>query len=264
MSASDPYFRFPLSALALSRTPVEILRGIASYSVVSAGLGAGQKGTVHEVGSAHLLAPRPESREEHEWWLTVCAGAHITQVELLDWRKTLHCYQETRSETDALGLKSALVTINARWVMNALHTALQEEGQKDWDPYQGWMTWREFRVLCAILSVIGAKSYAWASTATLMHRACGYTSAASMRGKEPTAACPLLTRRVLETTLHRLELNRFFLRCRISRNPCGKGGRTAYSVRHADRQALITHLRKAKPQFSNRQEDHALWTQSSA
>lgn len=69
-------------------------------------------------------------------------------------------------------------------------------------------------------------------------------------------------RRMLEATLRRLEINRFFLRCRISRNALGKGGRTAYSVRHADRKALTNDIWKPEPQFTKRQDDHALWTKA--
>lgn len=266
MAASDPYFRFPLSMLALSRTPEQILDAIACYGVVSAGIGAAEnEDTFYRIAGENPLDDEPKT-DEYGWWLRVCAGAYLTKVTVHDWRRAWDSYRETQSKTDSLGLKSALVTIKARWVWSALDTALQEEGRKARNGNLEWLTWREFRVLCAVLSVIGIKPFAWISAATLAHRVCGYTSAASMKGREPTPACPFLTRRMLETTLGRLEINRFFLRCRLSRNPLGKGGRTAYSVRHADRKALIEDIRKPKPkpQFTNRQDDHALWTSASA
>lgn len=268
MAASDPYFRFPLSALALPWTPVEILDSIISYGVVSAGLGAekNDENTFRGIAAENPLEGEPEETEtdEYDWWLRVCAGARLTKVRITTWRSTWDSYRETEFKTGALHLKSALVTIKAQWVWSALNTALEEEGRDARAGDSGWLTWREFRVLCAVLSVIGIKPFAWISAATLAHRVCGYTSAASMKGRKPTRACPLLTRRMLETTLGRLEINRFFLRCRLSRNPLGKGGRTAYSVRHADRKALIDDIRRAKPVYTNRQDDHALWTNASA
>lgn len=265
MSASDPYFRFPLSALAYGKSPSEALDVIICYSVVSAGIGARQtdEDAFAALAAKNSLSGEPDEDAEFDSYEVICAGASLTNVTVKDWRSTYRCYQAL-VEHSRLFPKSALVTIKAKWVWDTLNTALEEEEKPARNETHGWMTWREFRVLCAVLSVIGKKSFAWASTATLLHRVCGFTAAASMQGRQTAPHCPPLTRWMLESTLDRLEELRYYLRVRISKSPTGRGGRTAYSIRHADRAALVTELRT--PKFArasdNRKADHALWMQS--
>ncbi|WP_038169741.1 hypothetical protein [Verrucomicrobium sp. BvORR106] len=271
MAKTDPYFRFPLSALTYGSLPSECLAAIIDYSVVSAGIGAeqGDNDAYADLVDANPL-PDPPTEEEmyHDtWYGNVCAGALLTEVEIGDWRGAKDRYFEVSGHCRGFP-KSALVTIKAAWVWDALETALREEGKEPRNGTPGgWVTWREFRVLCAVLSVIGAKSFAWASTNTFLHRVCGYTSAlARSQTKLPNLEhCQPLTRWMLEGTLNRLEELRFFLRVRISKSPTGRGGRTAYSIRHESREALIKEIRT--PKYSKtgdyRKADYNLWTQNS-
>lgn len=266
MAVTDPYFRFPLSALTYGETSLHCMHIILDHSIFSAGVGARTlKPADHEALAAACALPNPPRREHEDDWtayLDVCVGAQLTQAHVGDWQSIKTGYEMLHKHTSELP-KSALVTINAKWVWNALDTARMEAGQPTLHENAGYLSWREFRVLCAVLSVIGAKPYAWVSTNTLLHRVCGYTAASSFKGKEPAAHCPRLTRWMLETTLNRLEELRFFLRVRVSRSPTGRGGRTAYSIRHPSREALVIELRTSlfATVADNRKADHQLWTQ---
>jgi hypothetical protein len=189
----------------------------------------------------------------------------------------------------------ALVTIKAAWCWNALHTQYYQHRPHDvprhWNPVHECLEWREFRVLCAVLSVIGKKSFAWISTATLAHRILGFTSARFHRlhlakinvprqslGEFPetetagATSCPRhlasLSRWQIESTLADLEKNRFFLRFRASSSTSGRGGRTAYSIRHKTRPKLAKDLhtaltkRRSRGKITlegNRGKDVVLW-----
>lgn len=266
MAVTDPYFRFPLSALTYGDRASACLNAIIDYSVVSAGVGSriSNPKEYEALAVTHALPDPPSKRQAEEWmaYQDACVGKGQTSVIATCWR-TLHRHYREMIAHASNYPKSALVTMKAKWVWNALDTALQEEGLPARSPNPGWLTWREFRVLCAVLSVIGQKPYAWGSTNTLLHRVCGYTAASSFKGKEPAAHCPRLTRWMLETTLNRLEELRFFMRVRVSRSPTGRGGRTAYTIRHPSREALVIELRTSlfATVADNRKADHRLWTQ---
>lgn len=266
MATTDPYFRFPLSALTYGETSLQCMGIILDHAILSAGVGARTLNPKeHEALAAAHALPNPPSKAKAEDWkayLDVCVGSQLTRATVANWEAIRSGYEKLLQHTSALP-KSALVTINAKWVWNALDTAYMEAGRSPLHENAGYLSWREFRVLCAVLSVIGQKQYAWVSTNTLQHRVCGYTGASSFKGKEPAAHCPRLSRWMLGATLNRLEELGFFLRVRISRSPTGRGGRTACSIRHKNREALVLELRTSlfATVADNRKADHQLWTQ---
>lgn len=264
MPVTDPYFRFPLGALSWGGSAIQALAAIIDYSVVSAGIAA-EKGNpeMFAMFSMSVELPDPpqgDQPDEMAWYQYVGIGAEMTRTTVPKWRKALKAYLQVSQYIEANFPRSALVTIKAPWVLDALNTAWETAGLPGSSNRTGWITWREFRVLCAVLSVIGEKPYAWISTATLRHRVCGYTSAISMQGQEPPPHCPRLTRWMLEATLARLEELNFFLRVRVSGSPTGRGGRTAYSIRHEKREDLVKLL--CTPRYASsaarRNEDHLL------
>jgi hypothetical protein len=110
------------------------------------------------------------------------------------------------------------------------------------DPTNPWpehgMSWREFRILCAILSVkTNRAGYAKMGWETIQARACGFTTKESFRNADviPDHLAPPLTRKQIRITCEALEDLGFFARFRLSTGRVG--GHMAYSVKH-DRDEL--------------------------
>lgn len=348
MAKSDFYFRFPLPLLA-SGPPDEVLQRMLATGIMNAGfaLRHTDEAKVKRIARASRVTfdDRLDDDEESQCiakdesaiddpdglacYEDVVAGAHVTGVRLGNWRDMLDHYLAGDAHCERWPESGqAVVTLSARWLWNAIGTQeYLRQGStevKEYNPTKDWLDWRELRVLCAVLSVIGKKPFAWISTATLTHRACGYTSRAgwlkahpcrdageaieqhgtalgaaaggtgfvgpganvgghdgasvglagssssgswashSRSGDEPQH-CPPLTRWQIEATLTNLERNRFFLRYRTSSSATGRGGRTAYSIRHATRERLARDVRTALQRRQgidvrlNRQADRALW-----
>jgi hypothetical protein len=275
MAASDPYFRFPLCALTYGESPADMLTTLVHWGIV-------------EVGRAMMNSPevdREKIRDESEFpdppegyepgtpvvdydsyphmYDLVCIGLHVTQAHVwLNWELIREDYRKMEAHVKAR-MPSPLVTMKADWLYDARDTAMHEEGFKPITDEPGWIKWREFRVLAALFSVIGRKPFAWVSTATLLHRVCGYGTAAKLKEGKPPAFCSPLSRWAVEATLGRLEELRFFIRARVSRSPTGRGGRTAYSLRHAKREQLFEELRKSTfiKKADYRREDLKIWTE---
>lgn len=259
MSQEDHYFRFPLAALTYG-PPEVTLHHIISWAVLNAGKGA--RATMDKE-DFEALAYRSidelgwdyeegSSREATIFELAV--GASLCDVTAQVWEGL---YQRSKSMDHhvtawckASGDARALVTMKAEWVWQALDTALMEAGQppmsgRDKSAYRP-ISWEEFTILSAILSVIGSKPFAYISSSDILHRACGYTRARSFRASAAPATehLPVLKRWKIDQKLHDLELNRFFVRHRAS---LGKtGGRTVYSIRHATRQSLVEAVRERR------------------
>ena len=94
---------------------------------------------------------------------------------------------------------------------------------------------------------------------------------ASATGEPANDHLAPLSRWQIESTLADLEKNRFFLRFRASKSTSGRGGRTAYSIRHKTRAKLArdlqSHLttRRARGPATlseNRGKDQVLWSQA--
>ena len=354
----DGYFRFPLAALAHGGEPIASLNAIINCGVVNAGIGLRQTSLSHyqgllaasDIWGAEFLKLDPGSPEIPQL-NDVCAGLQLMRRTTHDWRRIRDSHaqltqpQHTGKWWPEPPQSQALVTMKASWVWHALYTERHWRHSaanvpEDWDPTRQWLSWREFRVLCAVLSVIGKKPFAWISTATLAHRVLGFTSAkfhrihlakeaatrsgvaresasarsasshgahgerlatpngiasASQKGRSATPGgiaheshqqssggrsvpsqgqsseshLAPLSRWQIESTLADLEKNRFFLRFRASRSTTGRGGRTAYSIRHKTRaklardiQSALTRRRERGPATlsENRGKDVVLWS----
>ncbi len=279
MSARESYFRFPLAALSYG-PPLDTLDALISYGVIHAGQGArkslGEKDfpSFAEVAIPEKkLGPVPLRGTERDLLYEVALGAQMCGVGVQDWRLTrekaekvsLHVARWMEQHADS----RSFVTIKAAWLWQTLDTLLVESGQPPrnvrFDMGTRRISWREFAILCAILSCVGDKPYAYISSSDVAHRACGFTRAAAFKSAERLPEfLPELTRKQIDRTLRDLEANKFFLRCRISSGPTG--GRTAYSFREMDREVLITELvrrlerRDRKIVDQNRERDRQLFT----
>jgi hypothetical protein len=104
------------------------------------------------------------------------------------------------------------------------------------------LNWREFRVLCAIISSkTNRHGFTFLGWESISARASGFASkgeAREMAGR--VSGLPqhaeLLSRGKIVATVDKLEALNFFMRFRYARGP--RGGYTAYSIRHAKRDEL--------------------------
>lgn len=193
---SDIFFRFPLRALAVFDSPLNRLDNLVGYCV-------------HDVGTkqqnvAVTATMKPDERLRHIWdtgrkWLNV------------DWTgSTAHsqCKREHDEVVAKCGTGSqATVSIRADWLWNCLSELRRQEREKP-------LNYREFSVLCAILSKLGDKDLESCTWQEIQRRALGYTTEAQMKERLPyrTDGAKPLTRQQIRSTLNDLERCGFFAR----------------------------------------------------
>jgi len=249
MSAADPYFTFPLSALRYGNAPHEMLDSLLSYGTVYAGL------NTPEVRLDELYAravekfsikklPAKSNREGR----AVLVGAIVCNVTIRSWENILECYRAVHNN---YGAKEWRLRMKAEWLWRALDTALVEAKlppRNAWFDHSRRLTFRDFRILAAILSAIGAKRFDWLSWKTIQCRASGFMRREDF-GKGNGADIPVflkppLTRWQIDQATKLLERWGFFARVRFSTGKCG--GKYAYSVRCKNRDELGEAIRQSK------------------
>ena len=250
MSAADPYFTFPLSALRYGNSPHDMLDALLCYGIVYAGLNTPAKrfDDLYAQAAEELsikTLPAKSNREGR----AVLVGAKICKVRLSTWEGTLERY---RSVHDCCGAGEWRLRIKAYWLWRALDTTLVEANlpsRNAWFDYRSHrIAFRDFRILAAILSAIGAKPFDWLSWKTIQCRASGFMRREDFgngnRADIPVFLKPPLTRWQIDRTTKDLEAWGFLARFRLSTGKCG--GRYAYSVRCKDRDELSEVIRESK------------------
>jgi hypothetical protein len=127
----------------------------------------------------------------------------------------------------------ALVRMAGKYFWPAFYQARAEAGKKEW-PERG-ISWREFRILCAILSVKKNRSdFSFIGWETIQHRACGFTSKKAYKDAEviPDHLAPPLTRKHNQGPLV-IDWRTSDSSPDSSSRHQKRGGLTAYSVRHS-------------------------------
>jgi hypothetical protein len=113
------------------------------------------------------------------------------------------------------------------------------------------MTWREFRVVCAIYSAqINRHGFVFLGWETISARASGEPRKEAARSRSLPIHSKLLSRTQIGTTVKKLEVLNFFMRFRYSRGT--RGGYYAYSIRHATREELAKSI--AEWAYANEQK----------
>ena len=243
---SDKYFTFPLSILngaEKNPTPTSCLELALRYGAYNAGLGYLKNHCREDFEEklemacdyynlSHKLIEQ-ESFKRHCYLV----GAKICGITL-DWNFN-EFLARTRTITDFIerqeSLKTPFIRISASFLWAAIKQARYEDSGFE-KPERG-ISWREFRVLIAILSwpttKEGFTSIGWES---IQFRSAGF-----LNKKEFKAATqipdhlPMLSRKQIRGTLDTLEALNFFARFRLSSGT--RGGRFFYSFRH-DRDVL--------------------------
>jgi len=247
MSTSDNYFTFPLSVLHGNNsrtTPLECLERALAYGMWSAGRGFRNKyGDARFVGKLNEISDDfgdddgiDPLCEEAEYLL----GASICNVDLDFSNFSFLTHQVRQAQSVKSG--GPLVRMASRSLWAALNQA-RFEADPTIDRPDHRMSWREFRVLAAILSVrMNSSKFAFIGWETIQAKSCGYAKKAEFStafrsrngGKIPAHLEPL-TRKQIRKTCDDLEGLGFYARFRLSTG--SRGGLMAYSFRH-DRAAL--------------------------
>jgi len=261
---SDRYFTFPLAVLNYG-PPLRCLELALDCGIYSAGAGYrkihGDDAFVarfaercEELGIPKLQRPSPFTAAAE-----VVVGGAVCNVKFGNHRREhFHSTAERAAEVPTGG---PLVRMKADFLWAAI-----EQARADEDPDRPWpergISWREFRVLCAILSVrTNRAGFAFVSVETIQARASGFTTKKALRSAEsiPEHLAPPFTDKQIRTTCDVLENLRFFARFRQSIGP--RGGRMAYSVRHNTREELaaavcdFVNFRDRIKIAQNRQDD---------
>ena len=248
---SNHYFTFPLAVLTgelldnclqpRTPTPLDCIVNALYCGTHGAGIGFKHhhghedfKERLEEVCDKLDMtqSSRPGARTSRA---EVLVGADICNVTLGDHSAASLERIVNRAESVLTG--GALVRMKADYFWAAYSQARAETYPDAPWPERG-VSWREFRVLCAILSVQRNRAgFAFIGWETIQSRSCGFTKKEDFKNAEsiPDHLAPPLSHKQIRTTRDKLEALGFYARFRFSRG--SRGGLMAYSVRH-DRDAL--------------------------
>jgi hypothetical protein len=160
----------------------------------------------------------------------VLVGASICKVNMPHHSGT--DLDSLRERVESVPTGGPLVRMKGDYLWAAVSQARAEaDPEKPW-PERG-MSWREFRILCAILSVkTNRAGFAFMGWETIQARAHGFTTKEAFKSRKVLAdhLAPPLSHKQIRATRDTLEALGFFARFRLSSG--GRGGLMAYSVRH--------------------------------
>jgi len=257
MSKSDHYFTAPLSILRSGNTPLEALHNVVSCGIVNAGIGyrrangeddfqtlleqvndeAKKKGAAnsppHNLKLQDSDGMLMSKARAVELWEAANAGAKLCGVTGGNRADDAQTWA-TQHHEGAVFFK-----IKSDWLWNAVITARQDAGMEVASDFMP-LSWREFRILAAILSapVHPKRGFVFLGWESIQARSCGFHRKDLFDAGENTLPlhCQPFKRSQIDLTTSRLEANKFYLRFRYSKGK--RGGKTAYSFRHDARDKL--------------------------
>ena len=236
--SDDKYFRFPLAILQginengkpCNSTPFDIIDNALSYGIVNAGVGL-----IKTQGQEHfeeVLADSPLWDDElnlDQYAEAALVGASMCGVKLggLGNAKAAGGVYE-RYQKNIF----PLVTMKADIFWSAFYQTGYEQGRRDDRPERG-ISWREFRILCAILSGKTNRDGFWfGGWQQIQARSCGMLKKPYKAAKRiPGHLTPPYSQKQIKRTCDTLEALNFFARCRHSKG--ARGGFMAYSFKQS-------------------------------
>ena len=216
----ERFFRFPLAALAYDPDPVKTLTTI----IVWCFLDIGERSSSIYDNAALREAVEMQSPEMHQRLspqtrdeFLLIRGAQIAKFDLWDSCSTVlsqHAKLTAFINKNQGSASSNTVTVSSDWIGNCLNTEKKI-------PEPRTLSWREFRILCALLSKIGNKGFDKCGWKEIQARAAGWCGKVDMRrakaAGKPTRKHLLLTRDQIRKTLERLETHNFLSRFQFNR-----------------------------------------------
>jgi hypothetical protein len=283
MSASDLYYTVPLSILRSGDSALAVLEACVAVGIVNAGIG--YRETYDEEKFLTLLEEADEKAEKQglptlptnfslkdnlgrpidnkdslQVWLAAHAGAQLLKIKGGNRANDAQTWASHNHEGEVF------FRIKSDWLWGAVCSARRDAGQiieSDLKP----ISWREFRILAAILSAPVKKfqGFVFLGWESIQARACGFHRKALLAENKNSlpAHCQHLSRSQIDLTTSRLEVLRFYLRFRYSKGD--RGGKTAYSFRHETSEKLAEAIGNFQAEYcfkstlqNNRAKDRTL------
>jgi hypothetical protein len=269
--SESKYFTAPISALRSGTAPVEVVENILDIGIVNTGVGLSNtmpddeyEAALEEAQkrAAKFNEPQEMPSKDALWYAD---GSRLARddAETL-WNQALvgwnvHSVTGGSRTGDAqMWLKlttpgEVFFKVRSDFLWTALRTAKDEDGLEQ------RISWREFRILAAILSArTNQYGFAFIGWETLQARACGYHSKKLFNANKETipSHCEPLTRSMIRGCCDKLEALGFFARVRYSTGEAG--GLMAYSFK-LERSALIEAVKKwaaANASFDTKVDGH--------
>ena len=249
--SESKYFTAPISALRSGTAPVEAVENILNIGIVNTGVGLSKTLDEEEFEEALEKARKraakfKESQEmppKDALWHADGSRLGRGEAETL-WNQSLVGWNahsitggsRTRDAQSWLKLTTpgeVFFKVRSDFLWTAVKTAREEDGLEQ------RVSWREFRILAAILSERTNKyGFAFIGWETIQARACGYHSKKLFKANKEAipSHCEPLTRSMIYATCDKLEALGFYARTRYSKGRTG--GYMAYSFK-LERKALI-------------------------
>ena len=265
MSKEDRYFTAPLSILSSGQTAHEALDNAIECGIVNAGIGYRESKGEDEFQT--LLEQANEAAREKDRPTSPPHGLKLKDSDdkLIGGARAVELWEAAHAGAKLLGvtggnrakeaqtwathfIKDAVFfTIKSDWLWNAVYTARKEAGRKIDHEFQP-LSWREFRILAAILSapVHKSRGFVFLGWPSIQARSCGFHNKQLFSIGEPSLPphCQPFARSQIDLTTKRMEANKFYLKFRYSSGPCG--GDAAYSFRHDTREKLAAAVGEFK------------------
>ena len=233
--SESKYLKFPLAVLGHDPTPLLCMERALNCAIMNAGIGTRQ--TKYDENFIPALERLCGSHD-----LDLDLDKHPNECDALVGVSVLgvtNCYNRRTLKSIVAEAKAvkpgAFVTIKSEFFWSVLKRLRCEERCEPYEP--GSLSWREFRVLCAVYSIKPNKrGFAFISAEAIRARAHGFLSVREMKnGEVPDSLIPRIMPKQIRLTLNSLEKLKFFARFRYSKG--SKGGKMAYSIR-MDREKL--------------------------
>ncbi len=262
MSQQERYFTVPLGILRSGQSALEVLEDCVSCGIVNAGTGYRE---VHGKASYDALLKEATDDAVQRGWaarppkdINLCdsAGVPVAHWEVQDlWRSALagakilgiqggYRLRDVEAWLKHCGRKEVFFRMKSEWLWAALYEARMEGGDGGDNSHRP-LSWREFRVLAAILSAkVNAYGFTFCGWELIQARACGFHNKLPFKQGRSTlpAHCQPLSRQMIRDTTGKLEALGFFGRCRYSTGKAG--GMMAYTFRHPNREDLVTAVKQ--------------------
>lgn len=275
MSEAANYYTAPLSVLRSGKTELEALTNALDVGIVNAGVGFTASKDEEEVEEAMEAArdkaekrgqPRamPRNHTLHDSDgrpLSHSDAVEIWDKALLGW-KILGITGGNRTADAQTWLRlhrqgEVFFRIKDDFLWTAIKTAKEEAGQDV--EINRRLSWREFRILAAILSgKANSHKFSFLGWETIQARSCGYHTKALFEANKDSLPehCQPLSRWMIRDACDKLEGLDFFARVRYSKG--GSGGLSAYSFK-LTRDGLIEAVNRwtdSNATFKNKVKDH--------
>ena len=233
--SQSKYLKFPLAALGHDPTPLLCMERALNCAIMNAGIG-----TRNVKYDENYIPALERLCGSHD--LDLDLDDHPDECDALVGVSVLgltNCYNKRTLKSIVAEAKEvrpgAFVTIKSEFFWSTLSRLRCEDKCESYEP--GSLSWREFRVLCAVYSIKpNSRGFAFISAEAIRARAHGFLSVREMKnGVVPDSLIPRIMSKQIRLTLNSLEKLGFFARFRYSKG--AKGGKMAYSIR-LDRKKL--------------------------